>query len=86
MTILEQVAVEARRAPIKRAVAHRLALGWLAYIGISEPWRTEKFWKLLGNADMVRPDSQYIRDPEFGRCLTGWGRLVGLPPKDDWFR
>lgn len=86
VAILEEAAIEARRAPIKRTVAHRLALGWLAYIGISEPWRTEKFWKLLGDGDFGRPDSQYVRDQEFGRCLAGWRRMVGLPPKDDWYR
>ncbi len=87
VTILEEAASEARHAPIKRTVAHRLALGWLAYIGISEPWRTEKFWSLLGGADgLGRPDGQYCRDKDFAVCLNGWRRMIGLPHKDDWYR
>ena len=87
VAILEEAAIAARHEPIKRTVSHRLALGWLAYIGLSEPWRTDKFWKLLGDADgLDRPDGQYVRDQELGRCLNGWRRLVGLRPKDDWYR
>ena len=85
--ILEEAAISARHQPIKRTVAHRLALGWLAYAGLSEPWRTEKFWKLLGDADELgRSDGQYVRDQEFARCLSGWRRCVGLPSKEDWYR
>lgn len=84
--VLEEAAIQARRAPIKRTVAHRLALGWLAYIGISEKWRTEKFWALLGEYDgLGRPDGQYCRDMEFATCLNGWRRMIGLPPKPDWY-
>lgn len=87
VAILEEAAVSARYQPIKRTPAHRLALGWLAYIGISEPWRTEMFWKLLGKAEgMNRPDGQYCRDMDFAVCLNGWRRMVGLPPKADWYR
>lgn len=85
--ILEEAAIAARREPIKRTVSHRLALGWLAYIGVSEPWRTETFWNLIGEVDgLGRPDGQYVRDQELGRCLNGWRRLVGLAPKEDWYR
>lgn len=85
--ILEDAAVKARFEPIKPTVAHRLALGWLAYIGVSEQWRTELFWKLLRTITHPgRPDGQYCRDSEFRRCLAGWRRLVGLPPKEDWYR
>jgi hypothetical protein len=87
VAVLEEAAIEARHAPIKRTVAHRLALGWLAYVGISEPWRTEAFWKLLGSADgLDKPQGQYCRDGEFARCLNGWRRMAGLPSKSDWYR
>jgi hypothetical protein len=87
VAILEEAAIAARHGSIKRTVAHRLALGWLAYIGISEAWKTERFWNLLGSAECRhRPDGQYVRDQELGRCLNGWRRLVGLAPKDDWYR
>lgn len=85
--ILEDAAIEAREAPIKRTIAHRLALGWLAYIGMSEPWRTEMFWRVLGtDGRLDRPDGRYRRDIDFARCLNGWRNMIGLPPKDDWYR
>ncbi len=87
VAVLEEAAVAARFAPIKRTVAHRLALGWLAYVGLSEPWRTDTFWKLLGTAEgLDRSDGQYCRDRSFANCLNGWRRMAGLPPKDDWYR
>lgn len=85
--VLEEAALEARRAPIRRTVAHRLALAWLAYAGFSEPWRTKMFWDLLGQDKYPdRPDGQYCRDGDFERCLNGWRRLIGLPAKADWYR
>ena len=87
VAVLEDAAIAARFEPIQRTVAHRLALAWLAYVGISETWRTTLFWKLLGESEgLDRPDGQYCRDGEFARCLNGWRRLVDLPPKNDWYR
>lgn len=85
--VLEEAALAARFAPITRTASHRLALAWLAYAGVSEPWRTEMFWALLGSAENLdRPSGQYCRDGDFARCLNGWRRLVGLPAKADWYR
>src|SRR6478735_1370159 len=87
VAVLEEAAVAARHGPITRTMAHRLALGWLAYVGLSERWRTESFWKLLGTAEGVdRTDGQYCRERDFANCLNGWRRMAGLPPKDDWYR
>jgi hypothetical protein len=87
VAVLEEAALAARFAPIRPTVAHRLALGWLAYAGLSEPWRTALFWQLLRTApEAHKPDAQYCRDGEFGRCLAGWRRLAGLPEKTDWYR
>jgi len=83
--VLEQAAFDARHGPITPAIAHRLALGWLAYIGISEPWRTELFWKTIGNITHFAQHAQMMRDRDLGRCLNGWRRLIGLPPKDPWY-
>jgi hypothetical protein len=85
--VLEEAAVDARYEPIKPTMAHRLALGWLAYCGLSEPWRTRTFWDLLRiRGATERPDGQYCRDKDFARCLNGWRRKAGLPPKADWYR
>ena len=85
--VLEDAAIEARETPIRRTIAHRLALGWLAYAGLSEPWRTELFWRTLGGDDRLdRPGGQYCRDMDFARCLNGWRRRIGLAPKEDWYR
>ena len=84
--VLEDAAVEARLAPIKPAVAHRLALAWLAYVGISEPWRTELFWKVLGDNSHTGPHALMMRERDLARCLNGWRRLIGLPPKVEFWR
>ena len=87
VTILEEAAVAARFAPIQPTVAHRLALAWLAYVGLSEDWRTAAFWKLLRRHDVAgRSDGQYRRDAEFANCLNGWRRMAGMPAKADWWR
>ena len=87
VTILEETAVAARFEPIQPTLAHRLALAWLAYIGLSEDWRTELFWKLLRTHELAgRPDGQYRRESDFARCLNGWRRMAGTPTKADWWR
>jgi len=84
--IIEQAALDARREPIERTPAHRLALAWMAYAGLSEPWRTKKFWDLLGRAEGARrSDYQYLRDHDLGRCLNGWWIAAGVRPMDDWW-
>ena len=86
VTILEEAAKAARFEPIKPTVAHRLALAWLAYIGLSEPLRTETFWKLLRTfEESHRPDGQYCRESQIAACLNGWRRLAGMPEKLAWW-
>lgn len=78
--VLEEAAGEARTAPIKRTLAHRLALAWLGYAGVAEPWQIAEFWTALAEvASPDHPSSQYCRDTRFDTLFRRWRFVAGLP-------
>ena len=77
--LLEEAAGEARRAPIRRTLAHRLALAWLGYASVAEPWQIAEFWTALAEVAIAsHPSSQYCRDSRFDTLFRRWRFVAGI--------
>lgn len=74
LRILEEAAALAYHGPVRRTLAHRLALAWLSYEGIGLPWHYEAFWKRMA-------EPLFGQNPEYRLRYQG---LTGL--LDYWYR
>lgn len=82
LRVLEDALAQAKDGPVVRTVAHRLALGWLAYSGLASPERCTAFWNTMADAFRSQHGmfSSYCRTSYMCSFLDRCWRDQGWPP------
>ncbi len=77
LAMLEDALARAEHGPVERHHGHRLALAWMAHIGVAQDWQCVDFWREMASEDRSQISTDYAR-----YCRTG--RMTGL--LDNWYR
>lgn len=78
---LEDALAQAECGPADLHWGQRLALIWLAHIGVAQKWQCETFWRALADPfdHAYHPNQvQYLRTNDLRAVLRNWYEVLGL--------
>jgi len=77
LRILEEALASARHGTVRRTLAHRLALAWLAHERIGLPWHYDAFWRAMAESYDYAPAEYGLRSRDLTGILNYWYQATG---------